>query len=202
MNTDSIAIRPIRMDEWLPDRCLRGKGPIDPNSYAPESGCPGINYFKKNDRESLEQLYQLTISKYGGCGFVAWEKGKIIAYHNFFPSEIAHEIKFYGYGSDSDLSAGTLVHNCLTIAGGEYVRKGIASRLVRESVDWAGTNGWKKFEIHLVLPDCEKGWTSDQKSCLSFWERFGFKVYKEYDADKVTGQYYGVTKIFSMYLLL
>ncbi|HUX94170.1 MAG TPA: hypothetical protein VMV47_00445, partial [Bacteroidales bacterium] len=92
--------------------------------------------------------------------------------------------------------------NCLTIVKGDYLRKGISSRLVKESIYWAKTNDWKRFEVHLVLPDCEKGWQSDQKSCLSFWQRFGFNIFKEYDADKETEQYYGVTKRYSLYLPL
>jgi GNAT superfamily N-acetyltransferase len=105
----------------------------------------------------------MTIDKYGGCGFVAWDKGKIIAYHNFFPMEIAQKIKFYGHGFGSPQPDKTLVHNCLTIVKGDYLRKGIASRLVKESINWAKTNDWKRFEVHLVLPDCAKGWQSDQK---------------------------------------
>lgn len=202
MIAESITIRPIRMDEWLPDRCLNGSEPFDPNSYAPGIGCPGINYFQKGNRETLKQLYQQTINKYGGCGFVAWHKDKIIAYHNFFPQEIAQKVKFYGYGFETSQPVNALVHNCLTIVKGDYLRKGIASRLVRASINWANTNHWKRFEVHLVLPDCEKGWLADQKSCLSFWKRFGFKIFKEYGADKATKQFYGVTKRYSMFLSL
>ena len=202
MILDEIIIKPIQLDEWLPDRCLTGAEPFDPGSYLPESGCQSINFSVKNDRETLEHLYRSTINKYGGCGFVAWEKDKIIAYHNFFPLEIAQKIRFYGYGSDTIRFDGTLVHNCLTIVKGNYLRKGICSRLVEMSIDWAKANGWKRFEVHRVLPDCEKGWQSDQKSCLSFWERFGFKVFKEYNAGKEVKKYYGVTKNYSMYLSL
>ncbi|MGD8778383.1 MAG: GNAT family N-acetyltransferase [Ignavibacteria bacterium] len=199
---DRIKIKPISLDEWLPDRCLNGFEPFDPNSYLPESGCPSLNYSQKNNRETLEQLYKSTIDKYGGCGFVAWDNNKIIAYHNFFPLEVAKQIKFYGYGIDSVRPDNILIHNCLTIVKGDYLRKGISSRLVKNSIDWARKNNWKRFEVHSVLPDCEKGWQSDQKSCLSFWKRFGFKTFKEYDADKETEQYYGVTKRFSIYLPL
>jgi len=202
MNIDTIKIKPIKLDEWLPDRCLNGLKPFDPNFHISESGCPSLNYFQKNSRETLEQLYKLTINNFGGCGFVAWDNDKIIAYHNFFPLEIAKKIKCYGYGFDSIHPERTLIHNCLTIVKGDYLRLGISSRLVKESINWAKTNDWKRFEIHLVLPDCEKGWQSDQKSCLSFWERFGFKIFREYDADKETEQYYGVTKRYSIYLPL
>jgi GNAT superfamily N-acetyltransferase len=200
MTIDSITIRPIRIDEWLPDRCLNSLEPFDPKSHLPEAGCPGINYSRENNRKKLEQLYRLTIAKYGGCGFVAWDKDKVIAYHNFFPLRVAQKIKFYGCGLDSPLPDKTLIHNCLTIVKGDYLRKGISSRLVKESINWASENNWKRFEVHLVLPDCEKGWQSDQKSCLSFWRKSGFKILKEYDADKATKEFYGVTKRYTMFL--
>lgn len=199
---DTIKIKPIKLDEWLPDRCLTGLEPFDSNTHLPESGCSSLNYFQKNNREILVQLYQLTIKKYGGCGFIAWENDKIVAYHNFFPMAIARQIKFYGYGFDLVQADETLIHNCLTIVKGDYLRKGICSHLVKASIDWARTNDWKRFEVHLVLPDCELGWQSNQKSCLSFWEKFGFRIFKEYDADMGTIQFYGVTKRYSMYLSL
>lgn len=202
MIVDTITIKPIKLDDWLPDRCLHGLQPFDPRFCLPESGCPSINYSQHNNRETLEQLYQLTINKYGRCGFVAWDNDKIIAYHNFFPLEIAQKIRFYGYGFDSYQPDSTLIHNCLTIVKGAYLRKGIGSRLVKTSLDWARINDWKRFEVHFVLPDSEKGWQSDQKSCLTFWERFGFRVFKEYNADKETEKYYGVTKRYSIYLSL
>ncbi len=202
MLPDTIKIRPIRPDEWLPDRCLTGLEPFDRNSCPPEPGCSSLNHFQKIDRETLEKWYRLAIDEYGGCGFVAWENDKIIAYHNFFPGEVAKKFKFYGYGFAKSQPDKTLVHNCLTIVKGDYLRKGISSRLVKESIDWAKANDWKRFEVHLVLPDCERGWQSDQKSCLSFWEKFGFRIFKEYRADKESEKYYGVTKRYSIYLSL
>jgi len=197
---DTIQIRPITPDEWLPDRCLNGSEPFDPKAHVPASGCPSLNYFRENNRETFEQIYESAIKTYGGCGFVAWDRDKVVAYHNFFPMEMARQIKFYGYGPDMEQAETTLIHNCLTIVKGDYARKGICSLLVKASVDWGRTNGWKRFEVHLVLADCEKAWQSDQKSCLTFWERLGFSVFKEYEADKETEQYYGVTKSYSMYL--
>ncbi len=197
-----IEIRPIKMNEWLPDRCLTGSEPFDPKNHLPECGCPSLNYCIKNDRDSLEQMYRTVINKYGGCGFIAWENEKIIAYHNFFPAETAQQIKFYGSSCRSAEPGKTLVHNCLTVVNGDHRRKGTASRLVLESVNWAKKNGWKRFEVRSVLPDCEKGWQSAQKSCLSFWERFGFQIFEEHAADKETEEYYGVTKSYSIYLSL
>jgi hypothetical protein len=203
MSPETIEIRPIKVDEWLPDRCLKGMGPFDPACHLPQAGCPSLNYFREIGREGLVQLYTSVIEQYGCCGFVAWDGGKVIAYHNFFPLEVAKEVKFYGYdGAEPYLSEKTLVHNCLTIVRGGYLRKGISGRLVGGSVSWAKSNGWKRFDVHMVLPDCEKGWQSDQKSCLPFWERLGFEVFSEYPADSETQKFYGVTKRYSMCLHL
>lgn len=202
MIPDTIIVKPIRPEEWLPDRCLHGSEAFDPACNEPAAGCPNFNYGKQNTRRLLEQLYQSAISEYGGCGFIAWEKEKIIAYHNFFPAGIAQKVKFYGWGDDPTTPPGTLIHHCLTIVRGDYRRKGICRRLVNESIKWAMSANWKRFEVHSVLPDCEKGWLSDQKSCISFWKQLGFREFREYDADKETELFYGVKKRYSLYLPL
>ena len=94
---------------------MAGLEPFDPNSHVLGPGCPSLNYFQKNNRSTLAQLHELTIKKYGGCGFVAWDNDKIVAYHNFFPMAIARQNKFYGYGFDLGRTDETLIHNCLTI---------------------------------------------------------------------------------------
>ncbi|QQO07708.1 GNAT family N-acetyltransferase [Breznakiella homolactica] len=193
-------IKPITLDGWLPDRCLSGQEPFDPVSCPPEAGCPGINYSIKHNRETLERLYRSAIETYGGCGFITWERDRVIACHTFFPLQMAKDIKFYGHGSGADSSGRVLVHNCLTAVGGDYARKGIGSRLVTASLDWAKANGWDRFEVHRVLPASEKGWRADQKSCLPFWERFGFRVFREYEAEPEAEAYYGVKKQYSLCL--
>lgn len=141
--------------------------------------------------------------EYGCCGFIAWEKEKVVAYNNFFPIRFAGKVKFYGYGFRKESKCRTLIHNCLSIVkGDEYLRKGVSTKLIKASLDWAKKNDWEKFEVHMVLPDCEKGWIADQKSCLSFWQKMGFKIFKEYDADEMTQKYYGVTKRYSICLFL
>ena len=202
MISDFITIRPISADEWLPDRCLNGIGAFDPNSNLPEPGCPGLSYTNKYNREGLAQLYRKTIDKYGGCRFVAWDKDKVVAYHNFFPLEVAQKLKFYGYGFGLRQRNKTLIHNCLTIVKGSYLHKGISSQLVRHSINWARENNWERFEVHFVLLDCDLVWQYDQKSCLSFWKKFGFEIFDEYEADEAAKQFYGIPKRYSMYLSL
>jgi hypothetical protein len=202
VNIEGIDIRPIAQTEWLPDRCLKGIETFIPNSTSIENGCPSLNYFKKLTPLTLKDLYKLTIDKFGNCGYVAWENDKVIAYHNFFPLEIAQDIRFFGFGGNVIRYNKILIHNCLTILGHDYLRKGICTALVKNSINWAIQNGWEKFEVHMVLPNCDICWQSDQKSCTSFWERLGFKIDNEYEADKETKEHYHVVKRYSMSLSL
>ena len=224
MSELDLDIRPIAMDEWLPDRCLGGGKPIDPKRLKPEAGCSSLCWFytatalgisreeslarglleitkeaNQNPacREMLVELYRETIEKYGGCGFVAWLDGKIAGYHTFFPREVACRIRFFGWGSDTDDSARTLVHNCITHIRGDYSRKKIGTRLARASLSWAKDKGWKRFEVHLVLPDVEDGFHSEQKSCRTFWEKLGLTVYRT-EEDEGAQEHYGVPVRHSM----
>ena len=170
-------IRPISMDEWLPDRCLGG-GRAMPVPAGAEPGCTSLcDFYTHGSREKLVALYAEVLSNYGGCGFVAWEGDKIIAYHNFFPHEIARRVRFYGWGGSEEDRPHTLVHNCITLVRGPYHRKGIASNLIRHSLAWGGDNGWKRFEVHLVRPDHVEFWGGEQKSCVAFWEKLGFRIF-------------------------
>ena len=203
MRASKFIIRPIRVDEWLPDRCLGGGVPFDAKVCEPEAGCSSIDWFYTHgSREKLEEIYQRAIREYGGCGFVTWEGDKVVAYHNFFPREMARQIKFFGWGTDEDNTEETLVHNCLTMVRGKYFRRGVCSSLVKYSLVWAKENGWERFEVHLVLPDCEEGWHGEQKTCRTFWEKLGFRVYRTQEADAETRHLFGVDVRYSMFLNL
>ena len=224
MNELDLDIRPIAMDEWLPDRCLGGGKPIDPTTLGLEAGCSSLCWFytatalgisreeslarpldeiheaaSQNPacRRMLVELYRETIEKHGGCGFVAWLAGKIVGYHTFFPREIARRVRFFGWGQDADDDARTLVHNCVTHVRGTYSRRKIGTRLVQRSLAWAKANDWERFEVHLVLPDVEDGFQSEQKSCCTFWERLGLTVYRT-EEDEGTQEHYGVPVRHSM----
>lgn len=229
MSELDLVIRPIAMDEWLPDRCLGGGKPIDPTTLKPEAGCSSLCWFytatamglsrqeavarppeelktqasrHKPCRDMLEDLYREAIEDHGGCGFVAWLDGKIVGYHNFFPREIARKIRFFGWGHPEDTQPKTLVHNCVTHVRGPYSRKHVATRLIQQSICWAAENGWQRFEVHLVLPDCEEGWQGEQKGCTTFWEKLGFEVYRSEPADDETKRIFGVDTRYSMFLTL
>jgi len=214
----ALDVRPIALDGWLPDRCLGGGKPIDPATLRPEAGCSSLCWFytatalgisreeslarpldeiheaaNRNPacRQMLVDLYREAINKHGGCGFVAWLGEKIVGYHTFFPRKIAGRIRFFGWGSDADNSPLTLGHNCITLVRGEYSRKKIGTQLARASLSWAKDNGWKRFEVHLVLPDLEDGFQSEQKSCRTFWEKLGLTVYRT-EEDEGILEHYGV----------
>lgn len=195
-------IRPIRAGEWLPDRCMPSGEPLDPKTVTREAGCSSLNsFYTKGSREKLETLYRKVLDCTGCCGFVAWIGGRIVGYNNFFPREVAQDIEFYGWGRQEDDTSSTLVHNCISIIrNADYRRKRIGTSLIACSLDWAKQNGWKRFEVHLVLPDIPAGFENEQKSCQTFWEKFGFEVFRSEESSVETKNAYEVDVRHSMAL--
>ncbi len=201
MNIDNLEIKPIRLDEWLPDRCLVWDEPFDPSVNEPQAGCSSLDWFYTHgDRNKLEGIYKEAINCFGGCGFIVWERSKVVAYHTFFPRQMAQRIKFFGWGTEEDTSSQAIVHNCVTSIRGHYRRKGIGSSLIKHSLKWCKEQGWKRFEVHLVLPDCAEGWKGEQKACKTFWVKLGFTVFRTEEADEETKSFYGVNKRYSMFI--
>ena len=201
MNIDNLEIKPIRLDEWLPDRCLVWDEPFDPSVNEPQAGCSSLDRFcTHGDRNKLENIYKEAINSFGGCGFIVWEESKVVAYHTFFPREMAQKIKFFGWGKEEDTSSQAIIHNCITSICGHYRRKGIGSSLIKHSLKWCKEHGWKRFEVHLVLPNCAEGWKGDQKACKTFWDKLGFIVFRTEEADEETKSFFGVHKRYSMFI--
>lgn len=202
LKMSSYEIRPITSEEWLPDRCLSLEIPFNPKTASLNAGCASLGgFYTKGSRERLDRLYHAVLKNVGCCGFVAWENGCVVAYNNFFPHEIAQMTRFYGWGSDSDISHGTLVHHCLTLVRHpDYRHNGIGTNLITHSLNWAAQNGWRRFEVHNVLPDNPKGYEQEQKGCAGFWHRLGFDITRTETADRETRKMYQVTLRYSMRL--
>lgn len=176
----SYEIRPICLDEWLPDGCMGYGEAIDPATDSPGSGCDSLQPYTQGDRDRLIGMYRQVLEQHGCCGFVAWIGDRIAGYNNFFPREWADRIRFYGSGTAEDRSPDTLVHNCISIkANTKYRRRGIGSSLIRRSLGWGRDNGWDRFEVHLVTEDSPEGFAGEQKSCRTFWEKLGFQVFRK-----------------------
>jgi hypothetical protein len=94
MDIGNLEIKPIKVDEWLPDRCLVWDEPFDPRENEPQAGCASLDRFcTHGSRSKLEDIYKEAIDSFNGCGFVVWEKKEVIAYHTFFPREIAQNVQ-------------------------------------------------------------------------------------------------------------
>ena len=200
-------IRPISRDEWLPDRCMPAGDPLDPAGLEPEHGCGSLaqhcEKFAPGSRALLEGLYRDALARFGCCGFVAWHEGKIVGYNNFFPREIAADIRFYGWGTEEDVAPKTLVHNCISILRNDsFRRKGIGTNLMLHSLRWGKSEGWRRMEVHLVLPNVASGFANEQKSGQAFWEKLGFSVFKSEEACAATKEMYGVDERYSMAVYL
>lgn len=196
-------IEPIGMDTWLPDRCMPPE-PFDPDAVSTGEGCPSLAGTRTvTGRNGLLSLYREVLKNTGCCGFIARDGIRIVGYNNFFPLEIAQKVRFYGWGDGIRRPADqpTLVHHCISLVRDtRYRRKRIGTALVTHSLNWAASNGWRRFEVHLVLPDTPGGFTHEQKSCRSFWQRFGFHVFREGKAGPETRELYGVDTRYSMAL--
>ena len=180
MNELCYDIRPIAMDEWLPDGCIAHGSPIDPATDKPGSGCDSLQPYTRGGRDRLVAMYRRVLGDVGCCGFVAWVGGRIVGYNNFFPGDWARKIRFYGWGQEQDIPPRTLVHNCVSVKVDPlYRRKGIGTDLIRHSLDWGRTNGWRRFEVHLVTPDSPEHFAGEQKSCVTFWQRLGFEGFRQ-----------------------
>ena len=178
-------IRPIRMDEWLPDRCMGPSEALDPKTLEPHKGCESLSThcekLAPGSREQLEALYRDVLERFGCCGFVAWVGDRVVGYSNFFPREVARDIRFYGWGAEEDTEPSTLVHNCVSILSNpKYLRRGIGTDLVLHSLRWGKANGWRRFEVHNVFPDHPRHWQGEQKSCPTFWRKLGLEAFRQH----------------------
>lgn len=198
----SYEIRPINPEEWLPDRCMSVEAPFDPKTFPFKAGCASLEgYYTKGRRKRLVSLYQTVLNNIGCCGFVAWKNGCVLGYNNFFPKEIAHIIRFYGWGTEKDTQQSALVHHCISLVNNpDYRRKGIGTGLMSHTLDWAKQNGWHIFEVHNVLPDSSLGYKYEQKGCVGFWQRFGFEVIRTEPVSTEMKALYGVSMCYSLAL--
>ncbi|MFW9778034.1 MAG: GNAT family N-acetyltransferase [Candidatus Heimdallarchaeota archaeon] len=203
MSALEIKYKPINKDEWLPDRCLSFLKPLYVSDIVPEGGCPSFSLsYTNGDRKLLEKLYHEALTRYGCCGYVAWNGDNVVGHHTFFPFVLAREIRFYGWrDNEQPIYTETLVHNCISLINdSKYRRKGIGSNLVRKSLKWAKLAGWKRFEVHKVLPDNGKAYSSEQKSCVTFWKKLGFSIFRSSKAADELMKLYDVSQVYSMFL--
>ena len=200
----NFEIRQITIEEWLPDRCLSITEPFIPYDLPPEAGCPSLHHtFQNNSREQMVAWYREALERFECCGFVAWMGNAVIGHNTFFPQSIAHKIQFYGWGQKEDSSPTTLIHNCISILHNpDFHHKSIGSQLIKNSLEWAKRNGWKRFEVHNVLPATPSGFISEQKSTEMFWKKFGFQIFRTEEGCQETKEFYGVNTRYSMALEL
>ena len=173
-----IEIRPISLDEYLPDRCM-GSEPFDPSEVQRSRGCTSLSEVA-NLGTDLETFYQQSIERYGGCGFVAWDGNLVVGHITFFSDEVARQVRFWGWGEEDLPVTHALVINCISVATNpKYRRIGIGTRFVQSAMDWARENSWPRLEVHIVptgLGLSAPTWRSEQKGARPFWEQLGFRV--------------------------
>lgn len=174
-------IRPISVEQWLPDRCLRFKEPFKPSESQPAAGCERLQaVFSKGERSRLVALYEDILLRYGCCGFVAWQGEMVLGYNTFFPRNWSPTLP---RGQADLISQGTLVHHCISIADSEKFREDeMAGEMIRRSLTWARDHGWERFEVSDVYHDKLPFANMIRRHYRSFWEKLGFQVERETDS--------------------
>jgi len=194
-----LSIKPISINEWMPDRCLSTIEPIIPEKMDLRSGCPSLGKYTNGERGKLVSLYKNEIDEYGCCGFVAWKNERVLGYISFFSLKTANRTRFYGYGEGNmnDQLKDIFIHNCISIWK-RSSGKGIGTKLVNQVIKYGEEKKWNEYRVNNVLPDCEKGWGNHQKGCLSFWLKNGFTVTNEIEAEKEIQSYYHVRRKYTL----
>jgi hypothetical protein len=145
--------------------------PFDPKESAPMCGCPGINRGCANSRESLVGLYREAIHLYGGCGFVAWDRGKAVAYHTFLfvrngaKNDILRPWRGFGVRARDAWSICCPHHRAVRISA----QRAYARALCRNRSLWASSRDFKKFMVQRRCPTVRRAGGRNKKAAFLSW---------------------------------
>ena len=205
---DGIVVEPMRED-FLLWRCLHG-GPLSPGTIERPAPHPEIDWPAARAR-NLPLLRRLTRT-YGACAIVARDGPDVIGTLRFYPKELCE----FGEGGAAfclqqafpagpkddlferpwpaldEMRDKTLFVHCLMIAApaeepARYRRRGLATRLVRELVRWAGSGGWGAIEA-TAYEEIPMLYAVSGVAGRRFWKRLGFKVVRADAEPGMTGE--------------
>ncbi len=176
-------IRPISTSEWLPDRCLRLRGPLDPATTEPQGGCERLKgFFTGGQRDKLVALYEDCLLRHGCCGFVAWDGAQVVGYNTFFPKDWSPTRPV---PTGERRQPGALHHHCISVVESEQVgEETIAEQLIQRTLGWARENGWERFEVQAVLPASLACRRVLQVYDRAFWEKMGLRATDEIEPER------------------
>ncbi len=116
-------------------------------------------------------IWQEIYDEVGGIGFLARDNNKIIGQMIFIPKKYARKIALSTSPENKDIDK-TMVIGCLYVLR-DYGNKGIASEMIRKTIDFCLLHGYKRIEA-CVDPRCP----SESGINTSFYpfRKFGFVI--------------------------
>jgi hypothetical protein len=196
MMSDDVMIE-MMSKEFLLWRCLHGGSLSKDNIDQPEPH-PACDWpaFRARNLPLLEKLTDV----YGACVVVARDGESIVGTLRFYPRAVCDLAapepamcmqQLYPAGPKEDFVSNdfpsldkigdkTLFVHCMMTGSPKkeknpYQRKGIASRMVRELIDWARRQGWSAVEAH-AYADLSLWYAVSGQAGKMFWEKLGFHV--------------------------
>lgn len=114
--------------------------------------------FGANRHEYKCSMWPTVFDEVGGIGYLVRDGAKIAAQLIFMPKRYARRIALPTSPHNADI-AGTLVISCLYVIR-EYAGKGIASAMIKETLDFCRHHGFSRLEAvvdHRPPPECGFG---------------------------------------------
>lgn len=192
---DDVIIEPMRGDLIL-WRCLHG-GPLSAENL--DRPAPRSEIDWASTRARNVPLLKKLVETYGTCAFVARDGGQVVGTLRFYPKAICPSgeggaafclQQAYPAGPKEDRAAGpfpsldeltdkALFVHCLMVVSpegdpGRYRRKGLATRLARGLIDWAGERGWEAIEA-CAYEEIPMLYAIAGAAGKRFWEKVGFR---------------------------
>ncbi len=205
-----VMIEPMT-EKCLVWRCLHG-GPLNPGTIDDPKPNPHVDwpYIKARNLPLLKKL----VSTYGTCAILARDGGAIIGTLRFYPKALCtFKDEGAGFCLQQKSPAGppdqlaeqallplsrlrdrTLFVHCLFVVAPEddpdrYRRNGLATRMVRELIQWGMKNRWEAIEAN-AYEEIPFLYAISGATGKRFWEKVGFRVIEQDTEPAMKGEFY------------
>ncbi len=206
---DRLIVEPMS-DELTLWRCLHA-GPISAENLDSPPPNPQVDFATIRSR-NIPLLRKLT-QVYGACAIVARDGDEVVATLRFYPLALcefgnsgagfcmqqnfpagpAEDLATHEFPTLQGLPDKALFVHCLLVVSpaadpGRYRRKGLASRLVRELVRWAGEKGWQAIEA-TAYEEIPLLYDNAGVAGKRFWQKLGFSVVGQDTEPAISGEF-------------
>jgi GNAT superfamily N-acetyltransferase len=193
---NDLIIEPMR-EELILWRCLHGGALTAANIDSPPPH-PQMDWPRSRAR-NVPLLKKLALT-YGSCAMVARDCAEVVATVRFYPKALcsfsdggagfcmqqsapagpADDLAARHFPALQELPDRTLFVHCLMIVSPRddserYRRQGLATRMVRELIRWAGQRGWLAIEAN-AYEEIPWLYAFSGVAGKRFWEKLGFRV--------------------------